>query len=241
MTRVRASSLHLGVSSLVAVVLFAAFWWIWYRAPLFEAVGGLQIFLMLLAIDVILGPLLTLIVYKEGKKTLKFDLAVICLVQFAALCYGVYTLLVARPVYIAGLGHRFDVVHANEIDSANLGLANKTLPIWGVEWVGTKRPDDKKERERVLFSGVDYGHFPQHHQPLENMRDELLARARPISELKRLNPEDHVAIDRWIEGQGMKPEQLVFQGLKAPTKDMAVILDAKTAKVVGIAPFKPWE
>jgi hypothetical protein len=67
-----------------------------------------------------------------------------------------------------------------------------------------------------------------------------LKNAQSIVDLKKLNRGDEVAIDRWIERHGMKPDAVVFQGLKARSKDMAVIMDAKTAKVIGIAPFKPW-
>ena len=55
---------------------------------------------MLLAIDVILGPLLGLLVYKEGKKSLKFDLSVIILIQIAALCYGVFSIEQGRPAWL---------------------------------------------------------------------------------------------------------------------------------------------
>jgi hypothetical protein len=238
-----ASLIHLVVCAVVGAALFLLFWLVWYEAPLFSAIGGFDIFVMLLCIDIALGPLLTLIVFKSGKKSLKFDLAVIGIVQVAALCYGVFTLLVGRPVYVAALGPRFDVVTANEIDPKELETSGQSLPIWGPKWVGTKQAPDPKERERILFSalgGADYGHFPQHHQPIENMRDEILKNAQFIQELKKLNPNEEAAIDRWLEKRGVKADEVVFQGLKARAKDMAVIMDAKTAKVIGIAPFKPW-
>lgn len=245
MSRLRAASIHLFICAVVGAVLLALFWFVWYPAPLFRAVGGLDIFLMLLGIDVTLGPLLTLIVFKPGKKTLKFDLAVIALLQVTALTYGVYTLLIARPVYVAGLGHRFDVIHANDVSDASLKLANRSLPWTGPLWTGIKPPSDPKEREKVLFSSVDgggdYGSLPQYHAPLESMRAELLQRAQPVSELKRLNSNSAAAIDEWLAARGYSDKTAVFQGLAARSQDMAVVLDAKTAAVVGIAPFKPWE
>lgn len=243
MSRVRASAIHLGICVFVALLLLGLFSFVFYPQGLLFAVGGHEIFLILLGVDVVLGPLLTLIVFKAGKKSLRFDLAVIALLQLAALIYGVWTLLIGRPVYVAGLGHRFDIVQASDIDEDDLQKSNRRLPWFGVEWTGTKRAQDKDERERIMFSaldGRDYGHYPQHHQPLENMRDDILKNAQPISDLKKENPGEEAAIDRWIEKHGMKPDEVVFQGLKARAKDMAVIMDAKTAKVIGIAPFKPW-
>ena len=244
MTRFRAAAIHFAICAAVAVILLALFWYVWYPSPLLEAVGGDEIFLMLLAVDVVLGPLLTLVVFKAGKKSLKFDLAVIGLVQVAALSYGVWALLAGRPVYVAGLGAKFAVVQANEIEDAELKTANKSLPWWGPQWVGIKVAADKEERERIMFAalgGVDYGHFPQHHAPLETMRDELLANAKPISALRKQNRTNEQEITAWLASRGVDDNNAVFQGLKARSQDMAVILDAKTAAVIGIAPFKPWD
>lgn len=244
MTRFRAAGIHFAICASVAVILLALFWYVWYPSPLLEAVGGDEIFMMLLAVDVVLGPLLTLVVFKAGKKSLKFDLAVIGLVQVAALSYGVWALLAGRPVYVAGLGAKFAVVQANEIEDAELKTANKSLPWWGPQWVGIKVAADKEERERIMFAalgGVDYGHFPQHHAPLETMRDELLKEAKPIAELRKLNVAQGEALTEWLGKRGYTDQTAVFQGLRARNRDMAVVLDAKTAAVVGIAQFKPWD
>lgn len=244
-TRLVAAGIHLAISLSVAMALLAALWFIWYPAPLFRAVGGLDIFLMLVGVDVVLGPLLTLIVFKAGKKSLKFDLGVIVCLQVLALAYGVYTLSIGRPVYIAGLGHRFDVIHANDVSDESLVIAKKSLPWFGPEWTGIKPPMDPKEREKVLFGAIggggDYGSLPQYHAPLSTMREELLQRARPISDLKKLNPASAELIDSWLASRGYSATSAVFQGLSARSQDMAVILDAKTAAVIGIAPFKPWD
>ena len=48
-------------------------------------------------------------------------------------------------------------------------------------------------------------------------------------------------ITAWLRDHGQTDRSMVFQGLKARAEDMAVILDAKTARVIGIAPFKPWD
>lgn len=244
MTRFRAAAIHFAICASVGAILFALFWFVWYPSPLFKAVGGDEIFLMLLAVDVVLGPLLTLVVFKTDKKSLKFDLAVIGLVQVVALSYGVWTLLVGRPVYIAGLGAKFAVVQANEIEDVELKTAKKSLPWWGPQWVGTKQATDKAERERILFSalgGADYGHFPQHHVPLATMRDELLKEAKPMAELRKRNTAQGEALTAWLAQRGYTDQSAVFQGLRARNQDMAVVLDATTAAVVGIAPFKPWD
>lgn len=61
---------HLLISFLITLFVVELVFFIWYPSPLAIAVGVTHIFLMLLAIDMILGPLLGLLVYKEDKKRL---------------------------------------------------------------------------------------------------------------------------------------------------------------------------
>jgi hypothetical protein len=243
MSRYRASAIHLCICVVIALFFFALLWLVWYPWPLFEAVGGTEIFLLLLIVDVALGPLLTLIVYKPNKKTLKFDLTTIGVIQAVALFYGVFTLLAARPAYVAALGFRFEVVQANEIGPTALEASGQSLPLFGPKWVGIKPPNDSEARAKVTFSalnGADYGHFPEYHQPIENMRDEILKNARAIDELKKLNIGSRPSVDDWLLAHKLKAEDVKYQGLKSRVRDFTVILDAKTASVIEIAPFKPW-
>src|SRR5699024_7695764 len=106
---------HLSISFLIALLVVGLVFFIWYPSPLATAVGVTHIFLMLLVIDVILGPLLGLLVYKEGKKTLKFDLSVIILIQIAALCYGVFSIEQGRPAWLVFHVDRFELVRKNDL------------------------------------------------------------------------------------------------------------------------------
>ena len=151
--------------------------------------GGHEIFLLVVGIDVVVGPLLTLVVFKAGKKSLKFDLAVILALQMAAFVYGTSALLEARPAYVAALGDSFQVIQANEITDENLAKAKTTLPWWGPKWVGTKELVDPEWQSGVLAVqsvGGHKGHFPQLHISYESMREQVLAKALPISELKKI-------------------------------------------------------
>ncbi len=243
MGRLRAAGIHLLICLTVGGMLWALLRTIWYPTPLFQAVGGQEIFLILLGIDVSLGPLMTFIVFKADKKKLRFDLTVIGLVQIAALGYGLHTLWAGRPVYVAALGHRFDVIQATDVAEKELATAKQHLPWWGPKWVGIKESGDKKEQERMLFSavaGADYGSYPQHHAPLASMRDEILKRAEPISELRKFNPGADAQISAWLADHGVTESSVIFQGLHARGQDMTVVMDGKTTEVIGVATFKPW-
>jgi hypothetical protein len=61
---------------------------VWYPPPYFEVDGGWRILRILAGVDVVVGPLLTLILFKPGKPGLKFDMTCIALMQIGALVYG---------------------------------------------------------------------------------------------------------------------------------------------------------
>jgi hypothetical protein len=242
MNRYRASATHFALSLLLGAALLAMFWFVWYPAPTLLAIGGHEIFLLILGIDVVLGPLLTLIVFKSGKKSLKFDLAVIAIMQVSALIYGVSVLLEGRPAYVAALGDRFQVVQSVEVTDANLEKSKRTLPWWGPIWVGTKAPEGRYDTdavEDVERVGGGRGHFPQLHVPYDLMVPEVLKKSLPISTLKSANPTKVQDVDAWLASRGYNDRSAVYQPLLVRASRFAIILDAKDGKVIGISPFKP--
>ena len=116
MTRVRAASVHLGISVIVALVSVASMILVWYPPPLFQLLGGFELLLLIVGVDVTLGPLLTFVVFKSGKKGLKFDLSVIAFLQLSALTYGASVVFVARPGYIVFVKDRFEMVRVADIE-----------------------------------------------------------------------------------------------------------------------------
>lgn len=104
---------HLSISIIVALLVLTWIFTVWYPAPLTKATGVTPIVLLMLAIDIIVRPVLGFIVYKAHKKFLKFDLAVVILLQLAAFSYGVYSLAEGRPVWMAFNGSRFELIRNN--------------------------------------------------------------------------------------------------------------------------------
>src|SRR5690606_29569303 len=100
--RARAFFYHLAGSLLWAMLALFLVFSAWYPSPLHIATGVAGIFLLIIIVDVILGPLMTLVVFRPGKsrRALRFDLIVIITVQLLALAYGLVTVSQGRPVWI---------------------------------------------------------------------------------------------------------------------------------------------
>ncbi len=101
-TKLKATGIHLSLSIVVFLYLTYQIYYHWYPQPYFEVDGGWQGFRLIAAVDLVLGPLITFLIFDLSKSTraIVFDLIIIAAVQFGALAYGVYTTYTQRPVAV---------------------------------------------------------------------------------------------------------------------------------------------
>jgi len=95
-SRFQAFWLHMLVSTVIFCILLAITLLIWYPGSLIYA-GGIHGIKIIASVDLVLGPLLTLLLFSPQKKSLYFDLCVIAIIQIGALSYGVFALEKERP------------------------------------------------------------------------------------------------------------------------------------------------
>ncbi len=216
--------------------------WVWYPAPLHEAVGVTSIFMLLLGVDVIIGPLLTLLVFKVGKKTLVFDMAVILLLQFSAFAYGVWTVAEGRPAWLVFNVDRFDVVRALDIDDRRIEHAlpeYRVASFMGPQWVAADSPADPELRQALIFEattgGSDLPQRPDLYRPLSDMASSIKERAMPLERLSLFNDSKRVSavLDQWKEADAWMP-------LMAGASPMVVLIRRETAGVIAIVDLQPW-
>lgn len=101
MSRWKAFLIHFTLSLVIFAFLLAIILVVWYPGLLFEISGGWEGLRIVIGVDLVLGPLLTLIVYKVGKPSLKFDLSCIAIFQMVCLSGGVWVVYNERPVVLA--------------------------------------------------------------------------------------------------------------------------------------------
>jgi hypothetical protein len=246
-TRWQAAPIHLAISVAIAALVVVVMLVFWYPQPYFRASGGRLLLLLLIGVDVVIGPLLTLIVFDPRKKRLKLDLAVIAALQLAALAYGTSIMFDARPVYVTFAGDRFELVEAGAIDAAVLAEAKpefRTLSLTGPRVVGARLPADPEEQYRLgmaAMMGASVGLFPQYYVPYATVSRAAVARSKPIAKLRDWHPERARDIDAWVAATGKPEASLRFVPLQARHGDMCVVIDAVTGDVQGILPIYPWE
>lgn len=244
MSRWKASGIHLLLSGLIVGSVLVFMVTVWYRWPLFAVAGGGGLTLILAGVDVTLGPLITLIIFKSGKKGLKFDLSVIALMQFAALAYGVHVVYLARPVYLVFAYDRFELVAAKDIDPQDLAKVTreefKRLPLGRPSIIAAEPPRDPQVQMDIVMTalaGKDLHLYPQYYVPYAEQVQNALKKAKPVSVLLERDPE---AVQRALRSAVRSPESVKFLVLRGRSEDAAVLIDAASGAPLEILRVYPW-
>jgi len=242
MTRWKAAGIHLLISAAIATAVVALMLFVWYPPPFFTAMGGNDVVMILVAVDVVLGPLITLVALSPGKplRLVRLDLAVIAALQLGALTYGIYVVAAARPVYMVFTVDRFDLVAANEIRDEERARvtdpAFKEIPWGSPRTIAVRSPADPEEQFRIIQSalrGADLQTFPQYYVPYESLARDALRRSRPLESLRKSSPDGASEIDATLAKLGRKLEDTRYLPLKGWARTYTVMLDAKSGAVVG--------
>ncbi|ENW20208.1 Fimbrial assembly protein FimB [Acinetobacter haemolyticus CIP 64.3 = MTCC 9819] len=234
---------HLFISLLIALVVVGVVFFIWYPAPLATAVGVTHIFLILITIDVIIGPILGWLVYKEGKKTLKMDLTVIILIQLTALVYGVYTIQQGRPVWLVFNVDQFEVVRSNEVYNKNIKQAEvrfQNAPILNPQFAAVKLSENPEQKQKDMFdevlNGILLSHRPERYVELSKVRSKIQREARGLELLNQYNTSQFVQ-----KTLSQYPQATAFIPLKTGVVDMTVLINKETGEVIKIVDLRPWK
>lgn len=237
--------LSLGVVGLIAALMFL----IWYPEPYRSLSGGLHLFMILVLVDVTLGPCATLVVSGPRKPAREWrtDMALIVLLQLAALGYGMWTVYQARPVYLAFEVDRFRTIHAVDVPASLLPMAPpgfQSLPGMGPKRVAVRPFRDEQERidaTLAALSGVFLGARPDLWMPYEDATRTVLDQARPIDELMSRKPAYRASIVQAIEAAKLAQGEVSYLPLAGRQDFWTVLLDARTAEPFAFLPIDPYE
>jgi len=234
LSRAQAFCLHLTLSLLVFSALVILMLTLWFPGKLFVLGGGWQGLKVVVMVDLVLGPALTLLLYKPGKPGLRVDMSLVAALQVAALGYGSLIAWQQRTVAVVFAEGQFSTLSAAAHRSANAelvalderprrirDLAGGSVPVL------VNPPPDKGEFGSYLtqlFNG-----YPEPHE-----RSDRFVSARQAS---RALSEAALPIDSF--------DSETRQAIQASLKDRALSLDGvqlhrfKTRYARGVTIFDP--
>lgn len=244
MTRYKASTIHLAISASVVSVVMAVVFLLWYPGPTFEISGARIPVFVLIGVDLVLGPLLTLIVYKEGKRGLKFDLSFIASVQLVALWYGAGTLHAERPAYLVFAVDRISLVSHKTVDRSLIRYAElRHKPVGDLLNVFARVPVDADEFQTfsnsVLFEGMpDLNRRTEFWEPWDAGSDIIRDAIIPLqsfetdSEIERQEISDAIARH--------EDTRLGFLPIGGIDDDIGLLMDMDSLAPLGVIRVDPW-
>jgi len=185
---------HALVTVLVAILSSVLVFVIWFPGDFAEIMPGTKLFLLVVGIEVVLGPCMSLVIYnpQKNKTELYRDYATIIVIQLSALLYGLYSVAQTRPVFMVFVKDRLEIVSAAEIDSADLSAAAHPqfnhLPWLGPKIVCARSPATWEEREFLLFTAIPAGKDVQNLPLYFNQCavGEIFKAAKPLAHLSEL-------------------------------------------------------
>jgi hypothetical protein len=233
--------LSLGMAALAAALVFG----VWYPYPYREISGGRELFFIIVAVDVVLGPLLTLAVFNRKKSLLqlKLDLALIALLQLAALGYGLWTVFVSRPVYLVFEYDRYRVVHAIEVEPTLLTKAPahlRSLPVAGPKLLSLRAFKDGTEQGDLTIAalaGLQLAARPELWQDYAKASADVVAIGKPLAQLKTRFVAQSAAIDAAISQTGRPENALKFVPLVGHKSFWTALIDAQNGQPLAYLPL----
>lgn len=193
---------HLLCSIAFAMISAGVVFGFWYPYPYRELSGGRELFLLIIGIDAICGPLMTFILFnpKKSRRELWLDLSIVAALQLSALAYGAWTTWQARPVYLALEKDRFKVVMSADLDKSalrQLPAELAPLPFGGIKIVALRPPSSIEEKNKVLFESIeigrDYAERPEFYIPYEGSAAmKSLDRAKPLEDFFQRYPDQRL-------------------------------------------------
>lgn len=245
-TRVRAFIIHLLVSLLVFSSLVVVMMLYWFPGDLFFIDGGWQGLKLVAMVDLVLGPALTLILYKPGKSRLIMDMSIVAAIQIAALGYGFYTTHQQRTVAIVYAERGFNTLSAQdnlEADKQLLALNQqpKALPavtLLHIPLLLTPIPENGglgKILEDVLNGYPGPQERSDQYVPLADHHDAIRPDALGLQQLAERGalPE----VERALQKMSLKPADVEFYRFQARYASGIAIFDQKIMQIVDFVPI----
>lgn len=243
--RLLAGATHFAFSAPVAALAGLLVFGLWYPYPYREISGGRELFMILVAVDLTIGPLITITIFNRAKprRELVTDITVVALLQLAALSYGLWSVFMARPVHLVFEYSKFSVVHAIDIEPELLAKAPpalRQLPLTGPTPLGLRPFKSSQEQFDVTVAALQGAALAARSdlwQAYADSRQAVLQASRPVSDLLTRFPEESNRIEAAAARAGRTADALRYLPMVGRKQAWTALIDPKSADPIGYVPI----
>ena len=248
--RLKAFGWHILASACALSLILGTLYLGWYRWPGWYLTGVAPVCLVMVGVDVVLGPLLTFTIAGPAKprRALARDISIIVAVQLIALTYGAVSLWSGRPLYYAYSESVLQVVQAYDInaDQAAAGrrLNPKLAPHWYSlpRWIWAPLPKDDPQKSiqivnSAVLGGDDVISMPEYFQPWDQGVPELKTRLKKVHDVAYFIASDKKRLEERLRAAGFPADQLNSMPLTGRGKPLLAVFEPDSGKIAAI--FSP--
>lgn len=199
----KAAVIHFFAGLAIAIILGILIFVIWYPYPYNELAGGKELFILVMSIDIICGPILTFVIFSptKSKNETLVDISAIVIIQLAALSYGIWNVWQVKPLFLVQEADRFNIISKANIDTNDFNFLPKELrpkifdrPI-KVSIRQTSSSELEKINTQIKSGGKDaselpflYSHFQadKAYSNAHDLRELLITQPQHTSRIKQL-------------------------------------------------------
>lgn len=243
--KLKASGLHFILSILVVSLIMSLVIYFWFPLKYISMTRFTTLLIVIVGVDLVMGPLLTFVIYNSKKKNLKFDLSVILILQIFALGYGIYSLYEEHPVYITFNQDRFTIINARDAKPEIAKYDSyKVSKLSSAKLAFAKMPSSNEKQQElyddVLSGKADLDQRVDYYELYDNHTDEIISKSLGtdfiFSEEKSSRPELKSFLDKYPENY----INFAYVPLQSSNKFSIIVLDKKTAQPITTIDIDPW-
>jgi hypothetical protein len=244
--RLKLFLLHLLSSAAVLTLILGGLYLGWYRWPGWYLTDVTRVVLVMVCVDVVLGPALTLIVanQKKSRRELTRDIGIIVAVQLCALTYGSAQLWSGRPLYYAFSENVLQLVQAYDIDADEAKLGREQNPTLAPHWYSLPRwiwaplPQDEETREKIIAAAVSGGDditsMPQYFKRWEDGVTVLRSQLKKVDDVLYFTKNEKKKLKEKIKAAGLPDDQLNAISLTGRSDPLLAVFDPASLKMVAV-------
>jgi hypothetical protein len=197
-------------------------------------------------VNLIVGPGLSTLLYKPGKKGLIFDLIVIACVEIAILAWGMYEILERRPAFVVFAVDRFEAVTISEVDVEPLQNSQLAVrPGYTPRLIYAELPTDVDVMNRLINETVlqgmqDIDRRPEFWKPYAQGIAFIKGAAKPLSGLLSAGDVRAGSITQWLARQDLPVDAFLYSPVRGRIADGMMILHADIGYPVAMLAIDPW-
>jgi hypothetical protein len=244
--RLKAFSLHLLSSATVLTLILGGLYLGWYRWPGWYLTDVTTVVLVMVCVDVVLGPTLTMIIANEKKsrRELTRDIGIIVAVQLCALTYGSVQLWNGRPLYYAYSEGLLQLVQAYDIDTDEARLGREQNPGLAPHWYSLPRwiwaplPQNGEEAKKIITSSITGGDdvisMPRYFKPWNDGIPSLRSKLKRVDDVAYFAKSEKQKLKDKIRAAGMADDKLDTMPLTGRGHPLLVVFDPTTLRITTV-------